>query len=178
MLTICCWTSLLFVCKSHDSCWLQGDAEADSRAVRFLCGKKGLSSLQSTSASDGALLAPHSPAHPSCQDQVSCPTSARFGKLVLPCDQVLEPELGTPHIFSLCSCLGHSLSALLILNAKIHQFQRHNLQPTFSWVYCYSAVSNISPPRNTVLCSGLISYHSTINYSMWLRAQGLKILLL
>lgn len=178
MLIICCWTSLLLVCKSHDSCWLQVDAGADSRAVRFLRGKKGQSSLQSTSASDGALLVPHSPAHPYCQDQVSCPISARFGKLALPCDQVLEPALGTPHIFSVCSCLGNSLSALPVLNATIHQFLRHNLQPIFSWVYCYSAVSNVSPPRNTVLCNGLISYCTAINDSMWLRAPGLKIWLL
>lgn len=134
--------------------------------MRFFCGKKGLSSLLGSLASDEALLVPHSPVHPSCQDQFSCPIPDRPGKLALPRDLVPERKLGTLHIFSLCSYFGHSLSVLLTLNAKIHQFLRHKLQPIISWVYCYSAMSSISPSRNTAMRSGLISYCIAINDSM------------
>lgn len=67
---------------------------------------------------------------------------------------------------------------LLVLNAKSHWFWRQNLRPIIIWVYCYSAMSSISPSRNTVRHSGLISYCTAINDSMWHRAQGLKIWLL
>lgn len=114
-----------------------------------------------------------SPCHPSCQDQVAAlcqldlqswhfhVTSFLCGSLVL-CT------------FSLVICP----LVLLVLNAKSHWFWRQDLQPIIIWVYCYSAMSSISPSRNIVRHSGLISYCTAINDSMWRRAQGLKICLL
>lgn len=84
----------------------------------------------------------------------------------------------TLHIFSLCISLVICPLVLLVLNAKSHWFWRQNLQPIIILAYCYSAMSSISPPRNTVMHSGLISYCTAINDSMWHRAQGLKIWLL
>lgn len=78
---------------------------------------------------------------------------------------------------SLCF-FGNYPLVLLVLIAKSHWFWRQNLQPIIMWVYCYLAMSSISPSRNTVRHSGLISYCTAINDSMWRRAQGLKIWLL
>lgn len=78
---------------------------------------------------------------------------------------------------SLCF-FGNYPLVLLVLIAKSHWFWRQNLQPIIMWVYCYSAMSSISPSRNTVRHSGLISYCTAVNDSMWRRAQGLKIWLL
>lgn len=118
-----------------------------------------------------------SPCHPSCQDQFSFPVSTGSEKLALLCDQFIEQELGPLHFFSLCIFLA-IFPLVLVLNARSHWFWRQNLQPVIIWVYCYSAMSSISHSRNTVRHSGLISYCTAINDSMWHRAQSLKIWLL